>query len=143
MTIRTAAEHTVYLLGDELDTAGLSLEVTYSDGTIQWLRKGFDITGFDSETVGTKSVVLSYAGLSVSYDVQVLSYIPGDISGNRAVNRDDVIQLLLHVSMPEEFSISVPADFTGDGKVNREDVIQLLLHVSMPGAFPLEIPSVE
>lgn len=143
LTIRTAAEHTVYLLGDNVDVTGLSLELTYSDGTVQWLKSGFEITGFDSQTVGTKNVTLSCAGLSVSYEVQVLSYIPGDISGNRTVNRDDVIQLLLHVSMPEEFSISVPADFTGDGKVNREDVIQLLLHVSMPGAFPLEIPSVE
>ena len=143
LIVRTPAENTVYLLGDDVDVTGLSLELTYSDGTVQWLKSGFEITGFDSETVGTKRVTLSCAGLSVSYEVQVLSYILGDISGNRIVNRDDVIQLLLHVSMPEEFSITVPADFTGDGKVNREDVIQLLLHVSMPGAFPLEIPSVE
>lgn len=63
--------------------------------------------------------------------------IPGDIDGNFAVNRDDVVQLLLHVSMPEQFPIAVPADFTGDGAITRDDVVQLLLHVSMPESFPL------
>ncbi len=64
-------------------------------------------------------------------------WIPGDIDGNFVVNRDDVVQLLLHVSMPAAFPVAAPADFTGDGAVTRDDVVQLLLHVSMPGAFPL------
>lgn len=64
-------------------------------------------------------------------------YIPGDIDGNGQVNRDDVVALLLHVSMPEAFPITIPADYNGDGLVTRDDVIQLLLHVSMPDAFPL------
>ena len=64
-------------------------------------------------------------------------YIPGDIDCNMLVNRDDVVQLLRHVSMPDAFPIEVDADFTGDGTVNRDDVVQLLLHVSMPDAFPL------
>ena len=65
-------------------------------------------------------------------------WTPGDIDGNGAVNRDDVIALLLHVSMPAAFPISIPADYNGDGLVTRDDVIQLLLHVSMPDAFPLQ-----
>jgi len=64
---------------------------------------------------------------------------PGDIDCNMLVNRDDVVQLLLHVSMPEAFPLQVPADFTGDEIVNRDDVVQLLLHVSMPEAFPLQV----
>ena len=143
LTIRTAAERTVYLLEDALDTSGLCLALTYSDGTVQWIRSGFEIIGFDTESVGTKTLTVSCGGLSVTYQVQVLSYIPGDINGNRTVNRDDVVALLLHVSMATEFPIEVPADFTEDGVVTREDVIQLLLHVSMPAAFPLPIPSVE
>ena len=69
--------------------------------------------------------------------VGAAAYIPGDIDGNFVVNRDDVVQLLLHVSMPDAFPIAVPADYTGDGNISREDVVQLLLHVSMPDAFPL------
>ena len=63
--------------------------------------------------------------------------IPGDLDSNNLVNRDDVIKLLLHVTMPGRFPIEGKADFTGDDKVNRDDVIKLLLHVTMPGRFPL------
>lgn len=65
-------------------------------------------------------------------------WTPGDIDGNGLVNRDDVIALLLHVSMPAAFPISIPADYTGDDQITRDDVIQLLLHVSMPDTFPLQ-----
>lgn len=61
----------------------------------------------------------------------------GDVNMDMAVNRDDVIALLLHVSMPGDFPLSVSADYTGDGKVTRDDVIKLLLHISMPDDFPL------
>ena len=63
--------------------------------------------------------------------------IPGDIDGNEQVNTDDVIALLLHVSMPTTFPIDAEADFTCDGFITTDDVIQLLLHVSMPNTFPL------
>lgn len=61
----------------------------------------------------------------------------GDVNMDMAVNRDDVIALLLHVSMPGDFPLSVSADYTCDGKVTRDDVIKLLLHISMPDDFPL------
>lgn len=64
-------------------------------------------------------------------------YPKGDIDGDFKVTSDDVIQLLLHVSMPDMFPIVAEADFTGDGKITSDDVIQLLLHVSMPDMFPL------
>lgn len=63
--------------------------------------------------------------------------IPGDLDGNDIVDRDDVIQLLLHITMPEMFGLDAPADFNNDGLVTRDDVIALLLHISMPDIFPL------
>ena len=62
----------------------------------------------------------------------------GDINGDRQVTTDDVIDLLLHVSLPDQFPITAKADFTGDSLVTTDDVIQLLLHISMPDEFPLE-----
>lgn len=87
--------------------------------------------------VGWDKEITACAGNAVYTAVFQITYIPGDIDGNGEVNRDDVIALLLHVSMPAAFPISVPADFNGDGLITRDDVIQLLLHVSMPDAFPL------
>lgn len=63
--------------------------------------------------------------------------IPGDVDCNSKVDTDDVILLLLHVSMPDVFVITVDADFNEDGLTNTDDVIQLLLYVSMPDVFPL------
>ncbi len=84
-----------------------------------------------------KTVTACYAN-AVYTAVFEMVYIPGDIDGNGEVNRDDVVALLLHVSMPEAFPITIPADYNGDGLVTRDDVIQLLLHVSMPETFPLQ-----
>lgn len=63
--------------------------------------------------------------------------VRGDIDGNGIVTSDDVIRLLLYVSMPSMFPIDAEADFTGEGSVTSDDVIRLLLYVSMPGMFPL------
>lgn len=66
---------------------------------------------------------------------------PGDLDGNGDVNTDDVIALLLYISMPDIFPLEegVPADFTGDAAVNTDDAVILLLHISMPEIFPLEV----
>lgn len=63
--------------------------------------------------------------------------VPGDIDGNEMVDVEDVVTLLLHISMPEMFGITAMADFAFDGVEDVEDVVQLLLHVSMPEIFPL------
>ena len=68
---------------------------------------------------------------------QMQELVLGDMDGDFAVTRNDVICLLLHVTMPGRFPIDAEADFNGDGQVTREDVIRLLLHVTMPGRFPL------
>lgn len=129
----------LYLLGEVLDTTGLKLRLTYSDGTAHCITEGFTAEGFSAESYGVKTVTLTYETVTATYDTEVVPYIPGDMDNNKIVDREDVIQLLLHVSMPDMFPIDAPTDFTGDGKADREDVIQLLLHVSMPDMFPLEV----
>ena len=63
---------------------------------------------------------------------------PGDLDGNGQVNADDVVALLLYVSMPDVFTIQGNGDLDHSGAVNTDDVVMLLLHVSMPDTFPLE-----
>lgn len=62
---------------------------------------------------------------------------PGDIDSNGSITSEDVVQLLLHISMPDMFTIDAPADFDADGIVTTDDAIKLLLHISMPDMFPL------
>ncbi|MBE7001717.1 MAG: hypothetical protein E7421_03330 [Ruminococcaceae bacterium] len=64
-------------------------------------------------------------------------FVRGDIDGDSQVNRNDVISLLLHVTMPNRFPLNAEADFDGNGLVTRDDIIRLLLYVTMPNRFPL------
>ena len=129
--------NTCYLPGEELNTAGLKLELTYSDGSGEILDAGYVLSGFDPEILGVQRVAVSWGDLTAEFEVEVISCIPGDIDLNKAVDRDDVMALLWHISFPEQFPIEVPADFNADGQVNRDDVMQLLWHISFPDLFPL------
>ena len=65
--------------------------------------------------------------------------IPGDLDGNQQVSADDVVALLLYLSMSDVFPLpeGAEADFTGDGAVTTDDAVALLLYISMPDQFPL------
>jgi hypothetical protein len=97
LRVRKLPDYTRYLPGDSLNTTGMVLELIYSDGVGHNVTEGFEVSGFESETLGTKTITVHYAGLSAECQVQVVTCIPGDIDNNRAVNRDDVT--LTHQSL--------------------------------------------
>ena len=57
--------------GDGLDTTGLRLLLTYSDGRTETISTGFSAEPALLGAVGSQLVTVSYAGLSCSYTVQV------------------------------------------------------------------------
>ena len=123
LSIDRLPAQTRYLKGDKLNTTGLTLKLGYSDGSGQLVTNGFTTAGFDSDRLGTKTITVTYGDKTVSFDVQIMTYIPGDVNEDRLVDRDDVMQLLWHISFPEKFPVNVNADFKEDGKVNRDDVM--------------------
>lgn len=137
LEIHTPAVKTTYVVGQALDTAGLTLKLRYDDSSAVKISEGYTVQGFTSQKAGTVTVTLQYEDVQTSYAVEVLAYVPGDIDGNLSVNKEDVMQLLWHVSFPELYPILIPADYTGDGRVDKEDVMQLLWHVSFPELYPL------
>ncbi len=62
----------VYFLGDNEDRAGLSVSVIYSNGTGEVLKDGYTVTGFDSSTVGEKTVTVKYKDLTATYKITVI-----------------------------------------------------------------------
>ena len=60
---------TTYEIGEELDTTGLELELTYSNGSTENITEGFNISGFNSEMAGTKTVTVSCKGVETTYQV--------------------------------------------------------------------------
>ena len=91
---------------------------------------GYDFAGWDKP-------ITSCMGDEIYTAVFTPNGIPGDLDGNGTVDSDDVVQLLLHISLPDLFPISINADYTKDGVVTSDDVVQLLLHISLPDLFPL------
>ena len=89
------------------------------------------------ETVGRWIVKEADNASWVSFDVEVLAYIPGDFNKDRSVTEDDAIYLLRYVLFPEIYPINISGDFTADGQVTEEDAIFLLRHVLFPELYPL------
>ena len=53
------------------------------------------------------------------------------------MDEDDVIYLLQHVLMPDDFPVAQPVDYDHNNVIDEDDVIYLLQHLLMPEDFPL------
>ena len=66
----TSAEKTVYEVGEEIDTSGLSLKVKYKDGSEEVVNDGWMVT-YDTSSVGEKQVNIIYGEKNISYQITV------------------------------------------------------------------------
>lgn len=65
---------TVYFVGEELDLFGLSVVAHYDDGTTAVINNAkCSFNGFSSNSVGNKTVIVSYEGKSFTFNVKVVS----------------------------------------------------------------------
>ena len=62
----------VYEIGESLDTKGMTVRATYSDGSTLLIGSGFAISGFDSTTVGEKVLTVSWGGQTTTITVTVI-----------------------------------------------------------------------
>ncbi|MCL2262336.1 MAG: InlB B-repeat-containing protein [Defluviitaleaceae bacterium] len=71
ISINTWPDRLIYNIGDEFDSSGLSLTLTFTNGQTQTITSGFQITGFNSATTGTRTVTVSYAGFTATFPVTI------------------------------------------------------------------------
>ncbi len=131
---------TTYYIGDTLDTSGLQLKLTYSDGSTKTVTSGFTTSGFSSTSAGTKTVTVSYEGKTATFNVTVktptITLSPtsktltvGDSSNITAttmpsgqsvtwVSSDTSIATVLggRITAKTEGSVKITAKFTYNGK---------------------------
>ena len=89
LSINKVASKTTYFIGDTLDTTGLELTLTYKNGEIKTITSKFFITSeFDSSTVGTKTVTVSYSGKTDSFNVEVVK--PSIVLSNATLSIDHI-----------------------------------------------------
>ena len=67
---------TSYFVGDTLDTTGLKLTATYSNGTTQTITGGFTCTPTALSTAGAQTVTVSYGGKTATFTVNVELSVP-------------------------------------------------------------------
>lgn len=73
LQIYTPAQTDFIPAGQSPDTTGLVLQLVYSDGTMELIDEGYTVSDFESGSSGIYPLTIFYNGLSVSYDVQILS----------------------------------------------------------------------
>ena len=112
-SINSSPRKTTYELGETIDLDGLSVAISYSDGSSEILYDGFVVSGFDSSVVGEQTVVVSHEekGVSVSFVVTVNEPIidvpevqkAEVVIGNAAGKPGDEVQV--SISFKEEATI--------------------------------------
>lgn len=76
--VNTFPEKTEFLSGESFDSTGLSILVKYTDGTSETKTTGFEVSGFDSSSVGEKTITVTYKTHTATFKVTVY-----DLSGIR------------------------------------------------------------
>ena len=71
IAIASKPTKTSYFVGDTLDTTGLKLTATYSNGTTQTITSGFTCTPTALSTAGAQTVTVNYGGKTATFTVNV------------------------------------------------------------------------
>ena len=69
--VNTFPEKTEFLSGESFDSTGLSILVKYTDGTSETKTTGFEVSGFDSSSVGEKTITVTYKTHTTTFKVTV------------------------------------------------------------------------
>ena len=124
-----------YYIGEFLDTSGLKLSATYSDGTTETVRDGFTCSPSKLTTSGTQTITVNYAGKTCNYEVNVKVEEPapywGDMNDDKRIDDSDaefINQYLKgYVELSDEQKCFADVDFNGN--VNATDSIILQRYV--------------
>lgn len=69
--IKTPPTKQEYLVGDTLDSAGLTVLVKYTDGTSGTITSGFTVSELDSSSIGEKEITVTYKNHTTTFKVLV------------------------------------------------------------------------
>lgn len=69
--VATLPDKTTYALGERLDTSGLTLTVTYRDGSTQTVSSGFTCTPTTLDRAGTRQITVTYEKRKATFNVTV------------------------------------------------------------------------
>ena len=71
LTVIKNPDKTEYVTGEMIDASGLSLNATYSDGTVKKVNTGYTISPDKASGSGSKTVKVTYQGVKTSFKIHV------------------------------------------------------------------------
>ncbi len=95
VSVATMPLKTTYELGEAFDASGLGLKLTYNNGITKTIADGFEISGFNSDKAGVKTITVSYEGKTVNFDVIVMGPKKIEAVANSIYEVDKVIGTIL------------------------------------------------
>ena len=126
INVTTNPTKTVYIKDEALDTSGMVVTASYSDGSkFDLLDTDYTVSSFDSSSVGSKSLTVAYGGKTCPLDLSVVDY--GDIDMDYSWTSADLLKLQQHffeinVLSDMEFTL---ADNDKNGVVDSTDILTL------------------
>ena len=89
IAVATRPTKTVYEIGEQLDTTGLVLTLTYSDSSTETVTEGYTVSGYDPMTLGSQTVTVSYGNDTATFTVTVTVADSGDEATDPTVTKID------------------------------------------------------
>lgn len=71
---------TEYVTGQKIDTTGLELKVVNNNGTTEYVTDGFELVDDAVYSVGINDVLVTYQGITTSFQVNVAEILPDTLS---------------------------------------------------------------
>ena len=100
IAIKKKPTNIVYYVGDKVDTTGLVLTATYSDGTVKDISSDYTVNPTTLNTSGAKTITVSYGGKTTSYTVTV---------------NEIKVEKIEIVKLPQQLEYYVGDNFKSDG----------------------------
>ena len=129
----TAPAKTAYVVGDELDTAGMVVTASYDDGSTKTVT-GYEVSA-DLTSAGTKTVTVTYKGKTATFAITVYAPVKDENTGVTVaapgVTGLTVIKITEEVPADTDYSAYVSYDITPEGYTSGAAKVT----VSVPASF--------
>ena len=109
-----------YYKGETLDTTGLQITVTLSDGATGVVT-GYTVSEITNNT-GKQTVTVTYLGATTTFEVEVVDYLAGDINGDGEVTSKDLTVLRRYQAGWDVTVIEPACDINKDGEITSKDI---------------------
>ena len=119
-----------YYIGEELNTDGLIVTAYYDNSTNNAIT-GYTISGFDSSSLGTKTITVSFEGKTATFEIAIIerpALVPDKITSSSLIISDTTVSKIsagttVKVLLSNINEAQYCAVFNGEQQLNGDDTI--------------------